>query len=48
MAKESLIDGLRMYLEGVENYWLALAIIMLFFSTIAGFTLVGIYFYTQL
>lgn len=47
MAKESLIDSLRMYLEGVENYWLTLAIIMLFFVFASVLTLTGVYFYTR-
>lgn len=47
MAKESLIDNLRIYLEGVENYWLALAIIMIFCLGISVLTLCGVYFYTR-
>lgn len=47
MAKESLLDELRIYLEGIENYWLALAVIMLAFAVIATLTLFGVYFYTR-
>jgi hypothetical protein len=47
MAKQSLIDELRVYLEGVENYWLALAIIMLFCIGMSVLTLFGVYFYTR-
>jgi hypothetical protein len=47
MKKESFIDSLRIYLEGVENYWLALAIIMLFFVFASTLTLTGVYFYTR-
>lgn len=47
MAKESLTDELRIYLEGVENYWLALAVVMLAFVVIATMTLFGVYFYTR-
>jgi hypothetical protein len=47
MDKESLSDQLRTYLEGVENYWLTFMIIMITLGTIAGLTLVGVYFYTH-
>jgi ABC-type xylose transport system permease subunit len=47
MAKESLTDELRIYLEGVENYWLALAVIMLFFIFVSTLTLFGVYIYTR-
>ena len=47
MKKESLLDELRLYLEGVENYWLALAIIIIFFASLAGLTLAGVYMYTR-
>jgi hypothetical protein len=44
---ESLLEELREHLEGIENYWLALAIIILFFAVFAGATLIGVYFYTR-
>ena len=47
MAKQSLIDELRMYLEGVENYWLTLAIIMLFCVGMSVLTLFGVFLYTS-
>jgi hypothetical protein len=47
MNKESLIDQLRMYLEGVENYWLALFIIMVFCIGISALTLFGVFLYTR-
>jgi hypothetical protein len=47
MAKESILDELRIYLEGVENYWLAITIAILFFTVIAVITLTGVYFYTR-
>lgn len=47
MKKESLLDELRIYLEGIENYWLAIAIVIFFFTIIGSFTLVGVYFYTR-
>ena len=47
MKKESLLGELRIYLEGVENYWLTLAIIMLFFVFASVLTLTGVYFYTR-
>jgi hypothetical protein len=47
MAKESFTDELRIYLEGVENYWLALAVIMLFFIFASVLTLFGVYVYTH-
>jgi len=47
MAKESILDELRIYLEGVENYWLALAIMIIFFAIMSGLTLFGVYLYTR-
>lgn len=47
MQKESLLDQLRIHLEGVENYWLAFAIMLLSCFTIACITLTGVYFYTR-
>jgi hypothetical protein len=47
MAKETILDELRIYLEGVENYWLAISIVILFFTVIGSLTLVGVYFYTR-
>ena len=46
MAK-SLMDQLQEQLEGVENVWLALAVIMLFLTLTAGLTVLGVYFYTR-
>jgi hypothetical protein len=46
MAK-SLLDELREHLEGVENYWVMFATILLFFALIAGLTLCGVYLYTR-
>jgi hypothetical protein len=47
MAKETILDELRNYLEGVENYWLALAIIIFFFIIMSVLTLFGVYLYTR-
>lgn len=47
MKKESLLDELRIYLEGVENYWLAMAVVLLSFAVIASATLFGVYIYTR-
>jgi hypothetical protein len=47
MAKQSLIDELRVYLEGVENYWLTLAIIMLYCIGMLVLTMFGVYFYAR-
>jgi len=47
MKKESILDELRIHLEGVENYWLALAIIMLFFLFASVLTLFGVFLYTR-
>ena len=47
MAKETILDELRIYLEGVENYWLALAIIIIMLIIFSGLTLLGVYFYTR-
>jgi hypothetical protein len=46
MSKSSL-DQLREYLEGVNNYWLTLAIITFFFALTSVLTLFGIYLYTR-
>ena len=46
MAK-SLLDQLREHLEGVENYWLYLAMFVLGLSAMAALTLTGVYFYTR-
>jgi len=46
MAK-SIIDQLREHLEEVENAFLYLLMMMLFFAVIGALTLVGIYFYTR-
>jgi hypothetical protein len=45
--KESLLDQLRTYLEGVENYWLAFGILLLSFIMLGIVTLTGVYFYTR-
>ena len=45
---KSLLDELREHVEGIENYWLALAIIMLFSLFASVLTLFGVYFYTRL
>lgn len=47
MAKQSLLDELRTYLEDVENYWLTLAIVILTLVILSGFTLFGVYLYTR-
>jgi len=46
MAK-SLIEELREHLEGVESYWLAIAIVMLVLIGMSGLTLFGVYLYTR-
>ena len=47
MKKKSLLDELRIYLEGVENYWLAFAVILVTLIALAGATLFGVYLYTR-
>lgn len=47
MQKESLLDELRTYLEGVENYWLTFAIAIVILTILAGLTLFGVYIYTR-
>ena len=46
MAK-SLLDELREHLEGVENTWLFVFVVMVGFTVMAGLTLVGVYLYTR-
>jgi hypothetical protein len=45
--KESLLDQLRTYLEGVENYWVAFATVLVTGIMLAVITLTGVYFYTH-
>jgi len=47
MAKQSLLDELRIYLEGVENYWLSFAIVIITLIILSGLTLFGVYLYTR-
>lgn len=47
MKKESLLDQLRTHLEGIENYWLAFATMLVAGIMIAVITLTGVYFYTR-
>jgi hypothetical protein len=43
----STLDDLREYIEEIENYWLALAMMVGFFAIIAVLTLFGVYIYTR-
>ena len=43
----SLLDELREHLEGVENYWLYLALVILGLTAVAIVILTGVYFYTR-
>jgi hypothetical protein len=47
MQKESLLDEIRTYLEDVENYWLALSIVIALFIVVSVVTLFGVFLYTR-
>ena len=47
IMSRSILDDLREYIEEIENYWLALAMIIGFFAIIAVLTLFGVYVYTR-
>ena len=44
---KSLLDELREHLEGVENYWLYLAIVVVGLTVLSILTLTGVFFYTR-
>ena len=44
---KSLLDELREHLEGVENYWLYLAIVVAGLVVLSILTLTGVFFYTR-
>jgi hypothetical protein len=46
MAK-SLLDELREHLEGVENAWLFISLVIFGLAILAVLTLTGVYFYTR-
>ena len=46
MAK-SLLDRLREHLEGVENAWLYLFVVIASLAVFGILTLTGVYFYTR-
>jgi hypothetical protein len=46
MAK-SLLDKLREHLEGVENAWLYLLMLVAGMALLSILTLTGVYFYTR-
>jgi len=47
IMSRSILDDLREYIEEIENYWLALAMMIGFFAIIAVLTLFGVYVYTR-
>jgi len=46
MAK-SLLDELREHLEGVENVWLFIFLVVVSLAIMAALTLFGVYLYTR-